>query len=140
MTGNYNLDCNKCRELRSVSISFVFFLPERDYLGRRVIFYRTGVSNPMAPNIGYDVLTLMTLVFDLAMDDEENQIRGVIHVSDAKGIRMPHFTIFSPQYMFRVGKNTEVRVNEIHQVFSRFNEFQILTALSRLTPQRFSHH
>lgn len=62
----------------------------------------------MAPNIGYDVLRLMSLAFDMVMDDEENQIRGVVHISDAKGIRIPHFTVFSPQYMFRIGKNTEV--------------------------------
>lgn len=78
-------------------------------MGRRVIFYRSGVVDPMCPNIGNDVLTLMTLVYDLILEDEENQIRGVVHVSDAKGIRMPHFTVFSPQYMFRIGKNTEVR-------------------------------
>lgn len=75
-----------------------------------MIFYRTGIADPMARNIGYDVLTLMSLAFDMAMEDEENQIRGVVHLSDAKGIRMAHFTVFSPQFMFRVGKNTEVIV------------------------------
>lgn len=93
------------------SFSFIFFLPERDYMGRRVAFYRTGVADPMAPNIGHDVLILMTLAFDLMMEDEVNQIRGIVHLSDSKGIRIPHFTVFSPQFMFRVGKHTEVRSN-----------------------------
>jgi hypothetical protein len=86
----------------------MFFLPERDFLGRRVIFYRPGVSDPMSPSCGYDILTITTLAYELIFDDEENQIRGCVHVADAKGIRMPHFTVFSPQYSFRVGKNTEV--------------------------------
>lgn len=92
----------------SLHYSYIFFLPERDYMGRRVIFYRPGVADPMSPTVGCDVLTLMTLAYDLIFEDEENQIRGVVHVSDAKGIRMSHFTVFSPQYSFRIGKNTEV--------------------------------
>lgn len=86
----------------------MFFLPERDFLGRRVIFYRPGVSDPLLPTCGYDILTISTLAYELILEDEENQIRGCVHLADAKGIRMSHFTIFSPQYSFRVGKNTEV--------------------------------
>lgn len=88
----------------------MFLLPQRDYMGRRVIFYRPGVADPMSPTVGFDVLSLMTMAFDMICTDEENQIRGVVHLTDAKGIRMSHFTVFSPQYSFRVGKNTEVRL------------------------------
>lgn len=62
----------------------------------------------MAATIGYDVLTLHTVLFDMLLDDEEDQIRGVVHIADAKGVRMPHFTVFTPQHSFRIGKNTEV--------------------------------
>jgi CRAL/TRIO domain len=86
----------------------VFFLPERDYMGRLVIFYRFGVTDPKAPNLGIDVMTLMALVFELVCKDEENQIRGVVHVADAKGLCMSHFTVFSPQYSLKIGKNSEV--------------------------------
>lgn len=86
----------------------MFFLPERDFMGRRVIFYRPGVSDPLLPTCGYDILTISTLAYELILEDEENQIRGCVHLADAKGIRMSHFTVFSPQYSFRVGKNTEV--------------------------------
>lgn len=88
--------------------SFVFFLPERDFLGRRVIFHRTGIADPMLPTIGYDVLILMTVMFELVCDNEEDQIRGIVHLTDARGIKPPHFTVFSPQFQFRIGKNTEV--------------------------------
>lgn len=77
-------------------------------MGRRIIFYRPGMANPMNPSVGFDVLILMTLMFELLLEDEENQIRGVVHLADARGIRPPHFTIFSPQFQFRIGKNTEV--------------------------------
>lgn len=62
----------------------------------------------MLPTCGFDILTLMTLVFELILDDEENQIRGIIHLADARGIHPAHFTVFTPQYQFRVGKNSEV--------------------------------
>lgn len=94
--------------LRNLYLSFVFFLPERDYLGRRIIFVRPGVSDPMCPTTGFDVLILMTVMFELVLETEEDQIRGVVYIGDAKGIRPQHFTIISPNFQFRVGKNTEV--------------------------------
>lgn len=92
----------------NIFASYVIFLPERDSMGRKVVFYRPGVADPMAATIGYDVLTLNTVLFDMLLDDEEDQIRGVVHIADAKGVRMPHFTVFTPQHSFRIGKNTEV--------------------------------
>lgn len=79
-------------------------------MGRLIIFYRPGVSNPKSATVGHDILSLMTTVFETVLENEENQIKGVVHLADAKNILMPHFTIFSPQYMFRVGKNTEVSI------------------------------
>lgn len=102
----------------SFRCSYMFFLPERDYMGRRVIFYRPGVADSMSPTVGFDVLALMTMAYDLILSDEENQIRGVVHLSDAKGIKMSHFTIFSPQFSFRIGKNTEVRNDMILKIFA----------------------
>lgn len=66
----------------------------------------------MCPTIGYDVMSLMTLVYDILFEEEENQIKGVVHLADAKGVKMPHFTVFSPTYSFRIGKNTEVRLRK----------------------------
>jgi hypothetical protein len=104
---------NSCH-VTLINHRFIFILPERDYMGRLILFYRPGVSNPKSPTVGYDVLILMTLVYEYLLEDEENQIRGVIHLADAKNIRMPHFTVFSPQFMCRVGKNTEV--SDFHEL------------------------
>lgn len=72
----------------------------------------------MKPSTGYDILILMTLIFELILEDEENQIRGVIHLADARGIRPPLFTMFTPQYQFRIGKNSEVcHVTKIALIF-----------------------
>ena len=86
----------------------MFYLPERDHLGRRVVFFRPGVTDPMLASIGSDVMCLTSLIFDLLCADEENQIKGVVYISDTRGVKMPHFTVFSPQYYFRVGKSAEV--------------------------------
>lgn len=77
-------------------------------MGRRVVFFRPGVTDPMLASIGADVMALTSLVFDLLCADEVNQIKGVVYISDTRGVKMPHFTVFSPQYYFRVGKSAEV--------------------------------
>lgn len=96
----------------SIANRFMFFLPERDDLGRKVIFYRPGVSDPMSPTVGYDSLILSYIAYEMVCAEEENQITGVVHIVDAKGIRPPHFTVFSPQFSYRVGKNSEVSVRD----------------------------
>lgn len=89
---------------------FIFLLPQRDYMGRRVIFYRPGVLDPKCPNIARDAQVLSLMVYEAVLEDEENQIRGVVHLVDLKNIRMPHVTMYTPQHLCRLGKNTEVRV------------------------------
>lgn len=96
--------------------SFAFYLPERDHLGRRVVFFRPGVTDHKSPSVGSDVMVLTSLVFDLLCSEEENQIKGVVYVSDAKGVKMPHFTVLSPQYYFRVGKTAEVSSSNLTQM------------------------
>lgn len=103
---------NKKNFWNTIANRFMFFLPERDDLGRKVIFYRPGVSDPMSPTVGYDSLILSYIAYEMVCAEEENQITGVVHIVDAKGIRPPHFTVFSPQFSYRVGKNSEVSVRD----------------------------
>lgn len=42
------------------------------------------------------------------MEDEENQIRGVVHIVDAAGVNLPYMTIFTPKEAARIVKNAEV--------------------------------
>lgn len=77
-------------------------------MGRLVIFYRPGVLNPKSPTVAKDLLLLKAMIFEVILEDEENQIRGVIHIGDLKNLGMPHVTIYTPQRLCRIGKNTEV--------------------------------
>ena len=83
-------------------------LPNRDELGRRVVFHRLGVISAFSPTDGHDSITLQTSSFETFLQGEENQIRGIVHVSDVSGLGLQHLTMFTPQYYFRIGKNTEV--------------------------------
>ncbi|KAG5670107.1 hypothetical protein PVAND_000390 [Polypedilum vanderplanki] len=125
-----NLDYDKPSILKLIDDGFVFFLPQRDFMGRKIIFYRPGVADPKSPSVGYDVLILLSLVYELVLEDEENQIRGVIHLADAQNIRMPHFTVFSPQYSFRVGKNTEKTLALRHKAFHIVNVHKSINLIS----------
>lgn len=83
-------------------------LAKRDSLGRKIVFSRASVLDAHSPTVGYDMMTTHTLIYDVLMQDEENQIRGIVHISDVAGLQPSHFTIFTPKYSVRIGKNTEV--------------------------------
>lgn len=85
----------------------VFALPERDKLGRRVIFYRPHVYDP-SKNINHDIVRYSGIVFETLLEDEENQIRGVVHVVDASNLGFAYMTVMTPQEVYRIGKNAEV--------------------------------
>lgn len=86
----------------------MFVLPNRDSKGRRVVFYRAGIVDASSKSSGYDTLIINTCSYETLLEDEENQIRGIVHVGDVSGTGMSHFTIFSPQIYYRMGKNSEV--------------------------------
>lgn len=95
-----------------IAFSFIFILPNRDKLGRKTICYRAGIVDPYSPTAGTDFLTLQALVYEIILQDEENQIRGIVHLVDTSRVRPSHLTIFSTQKYFRFGKNTEVSFNQ----------------------------
>lgn len=71
--------------------SFVFALPQRDNLGRRVIFYRPKAFNP-AKCVNHDIIRANGIVFETLLEDEENQIRGCVHVIDSSGLGLSYIT------------------------------------------------
>jgi hypothetical protein len=42
------------------------------------------------------------------MEDEENQIKGFVHVADSSGMGFNYMTIFTPHEAYRLGRNLEV--------------------------------
>lgn len=85
----------------------MFALPQRDKLGRRVIFYRLNVWDPKV-NIAHDVIRVNGVVFETLLEDEENQIRGCVHVVDGSGIGLQYITVMTPHEAYRMAKNCEV--------------------------------
>lgn len=96
------------------TFSYIFVLPKRDKLGRKIVFSRASVVDAHSPTVGCDIMTIHTLIYDVLMQDEENQIRGIVHMADVAGLQPSHFTIFPPKYSFRIGKNTEVIIESIN--------------------------
>lgn len=85
----------------------VFALPKRDKLGRRVMFYRACTFDP-SKHIYYEVTKLFTYIFRSILEDEENQIRGVVHICDTTGFGLHFITFRPPRDILRIYKNAEV--------------------------------
>lgn len=86
---------------------YIFALPKRDALGRRVIFYRAGAYKPSI-NMNYELLKLHGIVYETLLEDEENQIRGCVHIVDSTGFGFSFLTVFTPQEAVRIARNCEV--------------------------------
>lgn len=89
--------------------SFVFALPQRDKLGRRVIFYRPKAFNP-AKCINHDIIRCNGIVFETLLEDEENQIRGCVHVIDSSGMGLSYVT----------GKIMTKNISQVHDALNNF--------------------
>lgn len=48
------------------------------------------------------------ITYETLLEDEENQIRGIVHVIDSSGMGFNYLTIFTPHEIYRIGKNLEV--------------------------------
>lgn len=47
-------------------------------------------------------------MFETLLEDEENQIRGCVHVVDGSGIGLQYITVMTPHEAYRMAKNCEV--------------------------------
>lgn len=55
-----------------------------------------------------DMLKLHGMVYETLMENEENQIRGYVHIVDCTGVNLPYMTLFTPKEAVRIVKNAEV--------------------------------
>ena len=86
---------------------FVFALPKRDKLGRRVMFYRASAFNS-SKHLYWEVSKLFAYIFRSLLEDEENQISGVVHICDTTGFGLQFMTVYAPRDILRIYKNAEV--------------------------------
>lgn len=50
----------------------------------------------------------------MLLENEENQIRGFVHIVDGSGVTLPYMTIFTPKEAVRIVKNAEVSLNKLN--------------------------
>lgn len=48
------------------------------------------------------------VTYETLMEDQENQIRGFVHYTDAAGMCLQQLTLFTPREAVRIVKNGEV--------------------------------
>lgn len=51
---------------------------------------------------------VMGVCYETLMEDEEVQVRGLVHFADGCGVGFPHMTLFTPREAVRIVKNGEV--------------------------------
>lgn len=56
-----------------------------------------------------DILRLHALTYETMMENEEDQVNGVVHYVDAAGVTFQYLTLFTPREAVRIAKNGEVR-------------------------------
>lgn len=101
---NINIAAEPMRQL--LAAGYCFALPGRDRHGRRIVFYRPAVFNP-ARHPNTDLLRLHGVTYETLMEDEANQVRGLVHVVDARGVGLHYVTLFTPREAVRIVKNAE---------------------------------
>ncbi|CAH2235717.1 jg1887, partial [Pararge aegeria aegeria] len=95
-----------------IDLGYIFVSPYKDKLGRRVVIYRPGVFDPYKYT-NQDMCRVMAMCYETLMEDEETQVRGLVHYADGSGVSFPHLTLFTPKEAVRIVKNGEVRLIKV---------------------------
>merc|ERR1712061_271859 len=90
-----NLDCRDPSLKDLVDSGYIFVLPGRDSLGRRVIFSQAGAMDP-ARFTSSDILRSLIMTFETLLVDEENQVRGFTYIFDEKAVGWSHLSVWTP--------------------------------------------
>lgn len=59
--------------------------------------------------------------YETLMENEENQIRGFVHMTDCSGLALKHMTLFTPKEAVRIVKNGERIIPMRHKMAIVFN-------------------
>lgn len=89
---NLSLDDLCVREI--IELGWVIPLPEKDELGRQVIFYQSKVIDPVR-HTAAQVMRAQELVFQALYDDEEVQVAGIVFLFDDTEFTLQHVTMWS---------------------------------------------
>ncbi|KAM3968841.1 LOW QUALITY PROTEIN: alpha-tocopherol transfer protein-like [Aphomia sociella] len=97
-----------------IDLGFIFVSPFKDKGGRRVVIYRPGVFDPYKYT-NQDMCRIMGICYETLMEDEETQVRGLVHFADGSGVSFPHLTLFTPKEAVRIVKNGERTIPMRHK-------------------------
>ena len=102
-----NFDYSDQSLLKLMDAGVIFPLPQRDEQNRRVIFYRPKAFDVYKDHRD-DIIRIGGTVFETILENEEDQIRGVVHVVDGGGLGFSYMTLYTPHEGYKICKNTEV--------------------------------
>ncbi|KAG5682845.1 hypothetical protein PVAND_012167 [Polypedilum vanderplanki] len=116
-----NLDPLKPGIISLLENGLIVPIPNRDKYGRKVILIKLSALDPTIPDIGCRALTLLTLIMEVLIEEEENQIRGLSYVADLSGVHLKQALIFPLDVWYKFGKNTEKVCAIRHKAFHIIN-------------------
>lgn len=90
--GNLTIEDDKLREI--IDIGWIIPLPERDQLGRQVLFFRSKVIDPERHSSA-NMMRAYELVMHSLYDNDAVQIAGIVFVFDDDDFSMAHVTMWS---------------------------------------------
>uniref|UniRef100_A0A336MXQ0 CSON008996 protein n=1 Tax=Culicoides sonorensis TaxID=179676 RepID=A0A336MXQ0_CULSO len=79
-----------------------------------------GFFNP-SKYINIDMIKMHGVCYETLMEDQENQIRGFVHMVDCSGLGLKHMTLFTPKEAVRIVKNGERIIPMRHKMVIAFN-------------------
>jgi len=71
-------------------------------------FLYLGVLNPHKHK-NTDLLRLHGIAYETILENDDDQVNGVVHFVDGAGVSFPFLTLFTPREAIRVAKNGEVQ-------------------------------
>lgn len=120
-----NLDYKRPILLELVNKGFIFTLPERDALGRRIIMYRAKMFD-LSKNNNVDLMNTIMLSYETVLEDEHNQINGIVHIVDCSNCGLEFLTLFTPKEATRILKNGEKIFPMRHKTIAIINIAPVL--------------
>lgn len=102
-----NIDTERPGIQEFINNGMFAILPNYSKTGEKVLLVRCKACDPNVKNAGDVVFSLMTMVMEIMLDDEENQIKGYRIFLDLCGIRLSHYFMFSFSTWFRIMKHVE---------------------------------
>lgn len=130
-----------------VARGYLFALPERDAMGRRVVFSVASALDPQR-HTSSDAMRAHIMTFEALLEEEETQLRGFTYIFDCSGITFSHLSIWSPAEVAKLfsicEKNLPMRhrdINLLHLPFPMWAVFEFCKSLlSSKIRKRFSVH